>query len=107
MTDFALSAPDKNTMYAAFAALGLIYDDGTVRTQGTLSDGTAWAFVDQGERYYASGDPPEIVTDGLYWVALRWNGGAPLPPDQPGVTVAWSSADPNAGPYPAGLTRLA
>lgn len=107
MTDFALSAPDRATMYAAFDALGLLYSDGTVRTQGMLSDGTVWALVDQGARYYVSGDPPQTITDGLYWVALRWNGNAALPPDQPGVTVAWSSADPNAGPYPAGLTRLA
>jgi len=107
MTDFALSAPDKGTMYAAFNALGLIYDDGTLRTQGALADGTQWVLADQGARHYAAGDPPETVTDGLYWVALRWNGAAPPPPDQPGVTVAWSSADPDAGPYPEGLTRFA
>lgn len=107
MTDFALYAKDRPAMYAAFAALGVLYDDGSLCTQGVLADGTQWAIIDQGARFYPEGDPPKIVTDGLYWVALRWNGGAPLPPDQPGVTVAWSSADPNAGPYPAGLTRLA
>jgi hypothetical protein len=106
MTDFALSASDKDTMYAAFNALGLLYN-GVPLTQGTLSDGTQWAFVDQGARYYAAGDPPETVTDGLYWVALRWNGAAPPPSNQPGVTIAWSSADPDAGPYPEGLTRFA
>lgn len=105
MSDICLSAPDQATMYAAFAAVG-IADGESVRTQGRFDDGTEWSMVDWGARNWTdeNGDPQ---TDGLYWVVLRWNGDAPTPPLPSGVTIAWSSDDPNAGEYPVGLVRIA
>lgn len=115
MTDFALSAPDQATMYAGFQAVGIMDDQGHVRAQGRLEDGTEWACLDVGPRFYPSGniitgpmgDQPEVVSDGLYWVILRWNGDAPTPPLPDGVTISWASNDEFAGDYPLGLPRFA
>jgi hypothetical protein len=112
MTDYALSAPDQATMYAAFDALGIRNADGEITTQGLFEDGTEWAIVDQGARYYPDGSldadgNPVMVTDGLYWVPMRWNGGAPLPPDQPGITVEWQSDAEPPTEYPIGVVRFA
>jgi len=115
MTDFALSAPDKNTMYAAFDEVGIRDADGGIRLQGRFENGTEWCLLDFGTRWYPSGniipgpmgDQPEMISDGLYWVILRWNGGAPTPPLPAGITISWASDDENAGEYPGGLPRFA
>lgn len=106
MTDFALLAQDKKTMYAAYETLG-IYDPETetLTTQGTFSDAGGWALVDQGMRSYTDEDG-NVVTD-EYWAALRWNGDAPLPDDQPGVEIVWRSDAEEPGPYPEGVVRFA
>ena len=101
MTDFALKSLDQAAMYAAFTELGIM-QDGILRTQGELADGTQWALVDQGSRTIMVDDVP--VTD-EYWVPLRWNGGAPTPPVPPEITVVWRSDDDT--PYPEGVTRFA
>ena len=135
MTDFALKSPDQETMYAAFEAAGILVD-GVVQTQGVIPAGnrlaptgetdpdtgndvyvaeswgeTWWALVDQGLRSYPTGEVdaegnPIYSTD-EYWVALRWNGDAPLPADEPGVEIVWRSDVEEPGPYPEGLTRFA
>jgi hypothetical protein len=115
MTDYALSAPDQAAMYAAFDKVGIRDADGNIRTQGLFPDGTDWCLLDFGQRWYPSGklipgpmgDQPEMITDGLYWVSLRWNGDAPTPPLPADITIAWASNDENAGGYPAGLPRFA
>lgn len=104
MTDFALSAPDQATMYAALQATGVMDSDGNVMTQGRFDDGTDWCLLDWGARTWIVDETPQ--TDGLYWVPLRWNGDHALPTDQPGVTIAWRSDDP-AQAYPEGLPRFA
>lgn len=115
MTDYAISAPDKKAMYAAFDAVGIMDAEGNIRTQGLFPDGTEWCLLDFGERWYSSGQVipgpdgpvPEMVTDGLYWVPLRWNGDAEMPPLPADIDVSWASNDENAGEYPVGLPRFA
>jgi len=115
MTDFALSSLDQATMYAGFQAVGIMDDQGRVRTQGRIEPSTEWCALDVGARFYPSGNiitgpmgnQPEMVSDGFHWVVLRWNGDAPTPPLPPGITIAWASNDENAGDYPAGLPRFA
>jgi len=116
MTDYAMSAPDQKTMYAAFKATGIMDDEGNIKTQGLFDDGTDWCLLDWGARSWnvqTGVDPktgmPIFVTetDGLYWCPLRWNGDHPLPSSQPGVTVDWASNVEDPGPYPEGLPRFA
>jgi hypothetical protein len=113
MTDYVLRSADQATMYAAFTADG-IYVDGVLKTQGILSDGGAWCLVDQGLRWYPTGNTidtpkgpmPEMASD-EYWVPLRWNSGEPTPASQPGVTIAWQSDAEPSTEYPEGVTRFA
>lgn len=116
MTDFCLSAANQATMYAAYQAVGIMDAEGNITTQGRFDDGTDWAIVDWGARTWVvqqgvdpqTGEPVYVTqTDGLYWCVMRWNGDHPLPADQPGVTVEWSSAVEDPGPYPEGLPRFA
>jgi hypothetical protein len=115
MTDYCLSAADQATMIAGFQAVGIADTEGHIRTQGLMADGTEWAMLDVGARFFPSGkvlsgtmgDQPEMVSDGRYWVILRWNGDAPTPPLPAGITIAWASDDEEAGDYPAGLPRFA
>jgi len=106
MTDFVLRSSDKDTMYAAYTALK-IYDPETetLTTQGVFPDAGGWALADQGFRSYVDVDG-NIVTD-EYWAALRWNGDAPLPADQPGVEIVWRSDAEEPTDYPEGVTRFA
>lgn len=105
MTDYALSAADRSTMLAAFQAVGIANAEGQIRNQGRFDDGTEWALLDWGPRWFAA--DAKLETDGRYWVLLRWNGAAPTPPLPPGILISWSSADENAGAYPAGLPTFA
>ena len=116
MTDFALSAPDQATMYAAFQATGIMDADGNVITQGLFDDGTDWCLLNWGARTWLvqTGVDPDTglpifvtETDGLYWVPLRWNGDHPLPADEPGITIEWRSDAEIPGQYPEGLPRFA
>lgn len=115
MVDYALSAPDQATMYAGFQAVGIVDAEGHIRTHGRIEPSTEWACLDVGARFYPTGnvipgpmgDQPEMVSDGLYWIILRWNGDAPTPPLPAGITIAWASNDENAGEYPEGLPRFA
>ena len=107
MTDFVLRSTDQAAMYAAFTELGIM-QDGVLRTQGELADGTQWALVDQGSRSIQIGTDPDgnpVYTTDEYWAPLRWNGGAPTPPVPPEITVVWRSDDDT--PYPEGVTRFA
>ena len=88
-------------------------------------DLTEWCTVTVGERMLPTGatetDPfgnerPVMAADGFYYIVLRWNGDAMLPPMPPGFEIIWSSASPGvddkgfplpAPEYPAGLPRFA
>lgn len=115
MTDFCLSAPDRATMVGAFQTVGIADSEGNIRTQGRFEQGTEWAMLDVGARFYPTGkvipgpmgDQPEIISDGRYWIILRWNGDAPTPQLPAGITISWASNDENAGEYPVGLPRFA
>jgi hypothetical protein len=119
VTDFAIKANDKETMWEAYRTLGIISTDAdgneTLQTSGLINEDTGWALVDQGVRTYPTGETidtddgpvPTYVSDDAYWVVLRWNGGAPLPDLPEGVEIAWRSDAEEPGEYPAGLTRFA
>ncbi len=107
MTDFCISSPDRETMVAGWQAVGIADEDGNIRTQGIIA-GAEWVMLDVGARRWIEGEGDETAqTDGLYWVIMRWNGGADLPMVPPGITLAWRSDDENAGEYPSGLPRFA
>jgi hypothetical protein len=87
---------------------------------------TEWATISLPQRMVPTGnmalDPfgneqPEMAPDGFYYIVLRWNGDAMLPPMPPGFTILWSSVSPGIDPktgfpipapdYPSGLPRFA
>ena len=82
-------------------------------------DLTEWCTVSLPQRMVPTGntytDPfgneqPELAADGFYYIVLRWNGDAMLPPMPPGFEIIWSSIverDKVAPEYPSGLPRFA
>jgi hypothetical protein len=118
MTDFVLRADDRETMYAAYAAIGILEEGKPLRSVGILPDGTDWAMVDFGPRsvivgYQMEGPPgeeqnmgPIFETDGYYCV-LRWRSELPTPPEQPGVMIVWRSDVDAPDAYPDGVVRFA
>jgi hypothetical protein len=107
MTDYALSAPTKADMYAAYEQVGVLSPDGEVLDAGTFADGGGWTLNNWGDRYIETGTPPVLAPDGLYWCVLRWNGDAPMPDMPKNVTIAWRSDAEPPTEYPAGLSRFA
>lgn len=116
MTDFVLRSTDKTAMYAAYAALGVLDDEGNLKTSGQTADGGDWAIYDQGFRTIQTGvgkkstaypDGEPVYTTDEYWSIARWNSGEPLPTVPPETTVVWrSDADPQE-PYPEGVSVFA
>lgn len=110
MTDFVLRSTDKTAMYAAYAALGVLDDEGNLRTSGQTADGGDWCIYDQGFRTIQTGTDtngdPVYETD-EYWSIARWNSGEPLPTVPPETTVVWRSDMDPPEPYPEGVTVFA
>jgi hypothetical protein len=87
-----------------------------VRDEDYRRELTEWVTDTQHGRMVPTGnmvkDPfgnevPEMVNDGKFYLRLRWNGDALLPPMPPGFEIIWSSGslDKNGDPlpYPEGL----
>ena len=88
-------------------------------------DLTEWCTVSVGERMVPTGeyekdpmgnDRKVMVPDGFFYLVLRWNGDARIPPMPDGFEIIWSSASPGMDDkgfplpvpeYPYGLPRFA
>ena len=87
---------------------------------------TEWCTISLPQRMVPTGntvkdrfgnEQPELAPDGFYYIVLRWNGDAMLPPMPPGFTIIWSSVSPGidektgfpipAPEYPSGLPGFA
>lgn len=96
MADYVLKAGNKEVMYAAYTAMGLITEQGMLRTSGTFADGSEWALLDDAA--------PSLEG---YHAVLRWRARRPPPDTLPGIEIVWREGTSFNEVYPDGVARFA
>lgn len=110
MTDFVMVTATQDEMYAFYDSIGMLSTDDSdppnviVLLDKQLPNG-ACSLINQGARYVTVDGEP-VQAEG-YWAVLRWASSDPYPDFQTYVTIDWQSDDPDAGPYPEGVTMFA
>lgn len=110
MTDFVLVSAAQDEMYAFYDSIGMLSTDDSdppnvvVLLDKQLPNG-ACSLINQGARYVTVDGEPEQVEG--YWAVLRWASSDPYPDFPADVAVDWRSDNPDAGPYPEGVTMFA
>lgn len=121
MTDLVIRAPSRAAMEQGFAALDLVEEDGSIRSQGRFSEnGTEWAAYFADTVYAPTGgtvtDPatggsmPEYAQLPGSYLALRWNGDEDRAPflaatEAFGIEIVWTSE--SGDPPPDHIPRFA
>lgn len=114
MTDFVLVSAAQDEMYAFYDSIGMLSTDDNdppnvvVLLDKQLPNG-ACSLINQGARFVMveGGEGPEPIQVVGYWAVLRWASSDPYPDFPAEVAVDWRSDDPEAGPYPEGVTMFA